>query len=190
MRNSTLIAVVILATLSSCAISVGNTTNHEARATASPQGMKANNRQAEDLFKQMSTLTGSWTGVDNTGSPCHSTFVMTSSGSVVRELMFPGSEHEMTNMIHLDNDAVVLTHYCGVGNQPRLKGRPGKLPNQIVFELDRVSNLARSPDHYMGALTLTFNSADSYTAEWTAFQKGKPPEHAVFKLTRTPSAAK
>lgn len=183
MRSSALFAVLIASTfVASCA--------HDHGAPASEDGAIAHHsnpptsRSAEDLYKQMRSLAGSWAGTDQTGAPCNSTFTVSSAGSVIRELMFPGAPHEMTNMIHLDDDALVLTHYCAGGNQPRLKANPGSNPNQIVFELDRVSNLGRVPGHYMGALTITFSDPNSFAAEWTAFEKGEAPSRATFTMSR------
>ncbi len=35
--------------------------------------------------------------------------------------MYPGMEHEMTNMYTLDGNTLVMTHYCAGGNQPRMR---------------------------------------------------------------------
>src|SRR5438128_1575908 len=44
-------------------------------------------------------------------------FKVTSAGTVVQETMFPGSEHEMVNMYHMDGDNFLVTHYCAMGVQ-------------------------------------------------------------------------
>lgn len=40
-----------------------------------------------------------------------------SGGTIVRELLFPGTEHEMLSVYHLGGGQLVATHYCAVGNQ-------------------------------------------------------------------------
>src|SRR5258708_405565 len=75
---------------------------------------------AADQFEVLSRLEGTWEsdkpGED--GKPQVVIFHTTSGKSVVMETMFPGSGHEMLNTYHLDGDALVMTHYCAMGNQP------------------------------------------------------------------------
>ena len=68
-------------------------------------------------------------------------FRVSSNGSAVRELMYPGTEHEMTNMYTLEGNTLVMTHYCAGGNQPHM--RASKFENgRLAFEPDGVSDLA------------------------------------------------
>lgn len=46
---------------------------------------------------------------------------MTARGSVLLETWMPGTAAETLSAYHLDDGAVMLTHYCGQGNQPRLR---------------------------------------------------------------------
>ncbi|MEO0512077.1 MAG: hypothetical protein AAF108_04175 [Planctomycetota bacterium] len=115
-------------------------------------------------------------------------FAVSSAGSVVREIMVPGTPHEMTNLYHMDGDVVVCTHYCAAGNQPRmvatevaeLDGSPG-----LVFELDSVSNFLEDHSHYMGGLTLVFVSEDRIDQRWTSFDaSGETAGEMVFEMKR------
>src|SRR5437868_2314338 len=58
-------------------------------------------RQAEMIGK-MKSLEGEWIGKDEKGETHTSTvFKTTSSGSIVREIMLPGTPLEMTNVYHM-----------------------------------------------------------------------------------------
>ena len=46
---------------------------------------------------------------------------LTSRGTVVVETWMPDTPAETVTTYHLDGDALMLTHYCGLGNQPRLR---------------------------------------------------------------------
>jgi hypothetical protein len=117
-------------------------------------------------------------------------FTVSSGGSVVREIMMPGSPYEMTNTYHLDGDSVVVTHYCAIGNQPRMRAVANDghnhPANQIHFQFDSVTNFAGGDQSYMGDLTLTMDGPDKMTAAWRSYERGRMSEdtHATFHLRR------
>ena len=49
---------------------------------------------------------------------------VTAAGSAVHETIFPGTGHEMVSMYHADGKDLIMTHYCALGNQPRMKLDP------------------------------------------------------------------
>lgn len=46
---------------------------------------------------------------------------MTARDSVLLETWMPGTSAETVTAYHLDHGSLMLTHYCGQGNQPRLR---------------------------------------------------------------------
>src|SRR5262245_66606640 len=68
-----------------------------------------------ERFKQ---LAGEWTGKGPHGE-MRIVYKVTSGGSTVMEMIDPGTDHEMVSMIHADGPALLLTHYCMLGNQPQ-----------------------------------------------------------------------
>ena len=92
--------------------------------------------EADSMLARIKQLAGEWEMEDEGGVRHHvATFSVTAAGSAVREIMFPGSEMEMTNLYHMDGSELVITHYCAAGNQPRMvaseaaeteDGRPSK----------------------------------------------------------------
>ncbi len=181
-RSITAFSVLLTA---SCA-TVGSKTPDEAPrveaaiAYTPPPGI----RTASMLFEEMKTLAGRWEGTDQDGNPCASVFTVSSNGSVVRELMFPGEPWEMTNMIHLDDGRLVLTHYCGGGNQPRLVTTWSAASGVITFDLDRVSNLRDAPSAFMGHMTLRRTGPDAFTTEWTATGRSGSTRKMIFTMRR------
>ena len=49
------------------------------------------------------------------------TYAVTSYGHSVIETLGDGKTASMTSVYHLDGDDLRMTHFCGAGNQPRLK---------------------------------------------------------------------
>jgi hypothetical protein len=170
-RCLSLSAVVSIALLAGCA--------HTGGTPSSP----ATNPQA--MLDAVKGLKGEWMMIDDKGvAQPASTFTVSSNGSVVREIMFQGTEHEMTNMYHLDGNSLIMTHYCAMGNQPRMRAVAfdGKT---MAFAPDSVTNL-KGDAAYMGSMTMTFVDANNVSMDWRSIKNGKPDgsHDAPFKLTR------
>lgn len=138
----------------------------------------------QQLFATVSGLEGRWEGSQEVdGMQLVHEFHTISAGSVVRETMFPGAPHEMENMYVLDGDALAMTHYCAMGNQPRMCAQ--ELENgRLVFHFDRVDGLATKQGAYMGEMTLVLVDEGHIEEHWRAFKDGKLDHEAVFQLQR------
>jgi len=136
-----------------------------------------------DLFAQVSALEGRWQGEAAEGPMQVTEFSVTSGGSVVREIMMPGEPYEMTNMYSLDGNSLLMTHYCAIGNQPRMRAT-SSTDGRMVFESEGVSDLKSSDDLYMGSMTLVIKDADHAEQHWTSFKNGEVDSEMIIKLTR------
>jgi len=88
-------------------------------------------------FEVLKKLAGDWVEAGKDGKPTDklvSSIRVTSRGTAIHETLFPGTENEMVTMYHLDGDNLVLTHYCKLGNQPRMRAEPAKEANKIEFK--------------------------------------------------------
>src|SRR4029077_1754769 len=66
-------------------------------------------------FEALKKLAGDWVELGTDGKPTDkivSSIRVTSGGNTVQETLFPGSDHEMVTMYHLDGADLILTHYC------------------------------------------------------------------------------
>ncbi len=111
-------------------------------------------------------------------------FKLTAGGSAVEETLFPGAPHEMVDLYVMDQGKLVLTHYCLLGNQPRMAAGKESTPQKLVFHLVDGMNLDPARDRHMGALTLTIVDPDHIKQEWVSFAEGKPGETRVHEYTR------
>ena len=75
---------------------------------------------AQKTFDQLQTLQGNWSGTDSQGMPVSVTFRETSGGSALMSEIQAHGPESMISMFHLDNDRLMMTHYCAMGNQPRM----------------------------------------------------------------------
>ena len=140
------------------------------------------------MLGQISEFLGDWETTDEEGTRHHAaTFAMTAGGSAVREIMFPGDAHEMTNLYHMDGGDLVITHYCAAGNQPRMVASKAVETDDgtvFRFELESVSNLRESHDHYMG-MTLTILKAGGLRQDWRSYDReGNLTDPMTFMLSR------
>ena len=94
---------------------------------------------AQKGFAAIKTLPGTWEGNTSVG-PLQITFKVTAGGSAVMSEILNEKEN-MVTMFNLDGARLVMTHYCALGNQPRMKADPNSPPNQIRFLFTGGTNL-------------------------------------------------
>ncbi len=133
------------------------------------------------LFDQIKKLEGSWTSADKE-HPCEVTYKVSSGGTVLVETM---SMHnaEMITVYHADGDALALTHYCMLGNQPRMRAAKDQKPGEIKFEGDGGTNM-KPEDKHMHSLTVTFVDADHLRQDWSMYENGKDQGALTINLVR------
>ena len=147
-----------------------------------PEVVVADQDVRTPLWKALSSLEGRWVSETPYGAGEH-LFEVSSGGSVVREIMGPGTESEMTNMYSLAGNGISMTHYCAVGNQPHMHAASMD-GNRLVFELVSVGDFKDAGGHYMGPMTLVFVDEDHVEQHWTSNAGGKVDEMGAFVLTR------
>jgi hypothetical protein len=153
-------------------------------AQAQPDKKGPDKNAGLEQFKQ---LAGEWVGKGKHGDMDHDirvVYKVTSGGSAVVETIDPGTEHEMVTVIHADGDALLLTHYCMLGNQPHMKATPKAGDSKVAFEFVKATNLKSDKDPYIRSATFTFVDKDTLKTEWTHFNDGKEAGKAVFELKR------
>ncbi len=141
---------------------------------------------AKACFERIKKLAGDWATVDEkTGNETILLkYRVIAGGSAVEESIMPGEPHEMVTVYHMDGPALMLTHYCAVGNQPRMKATAASTPAKIEFKCVGVSNVKSHNDMHMHHGLFTFQSDDSMVTEWTGVDKGKPGHAVKFSVKR------
>jgi hypothetical protein len=136
---------------------------------------------AHDAFDAIKTLEGTWTKPGPDGKPADVVFKTTANGSVVIETMFPGSQHEMVNTYHMDNDRLLVTHYCAQGVQPRMQ-LVSSNNGVLKFDYFDCTNLKEGEAH-MGGLEISING-DQMTEKWGYMKDGKVVSETPFEFTK------
>ena len=134
---------------------------------------------------RIKALNGTWVKADGSQKLV---FKTTAAGSAVMETMFPGTQHEMVNLYAIDGEkSLMVTHYCAMGVQPRMKLVPSDDPKTMKFEFVDGGNIPSRDAAHMDSLTLTIDG-DKLTEDWTYYQDGKTVSHTTFELQRQAEA--
>lgn len=167
----------ISAILFAFALCVSFTTADESAKKAQPKG---------DQLKAICALEGTWVQLKPAPPegqrPPTLVFRPTAGGSAVMETMSPGSDHEMLNVYTEDDKGVLLTHYCLMGNQPRMRLTSIK-DGVLTFEYVDAGNLKSRDEAHMDGLVITVKG-DQMTQDWSMYADGKVTGHHTFELKR------
>jgi hypothetical protein len=138
--------------------------------------------RANPAWEKMKTLVGTWEGHEG-AQPVSVTYTLVSNGTSLMESLTGDHDTNMVTMYSPDGDAVVATHYCAMGNQPRMRARPGSDPNTLDFQFVDATNVQDPNDHLMRRLVVTFKDGDHFQQAWTDRANGKD-QTADFVYTR------
>ena len=138
-------------------------------------------------FDKLKSLVGVWQGTTKDGKPVQVSYKLVSAGTSLMETLDMGEHKEnMITMYHMDGDRILMTHYCSMGNEPRMRAASAsRKDNKLTFKFVDVANLAAAGAPHMHGLVFTFKDNDHITQEWTMRAKGKDEPPSVFDLTRT-----
>ena len=134
-------------------------------------------RAAMDRLK---TLIGSWESSEKgrSGPPSRFTYRLTGRDSVLIE-----DGGGMMSAYHLDKDELVMTHFCGAGNQPRMRIKSADA-RHISFEMYDITNLANPQAYYTNSLDVVFHGNDRVDLVYGGTTAGRASAQ-TFQLTRT-----
>ena len=140
--------------------------------------------KAQASFERLKALAGEWEGMSG-GLTSKVSYRVVSNGSVLEETMKNGAEDTMITIYHLDGDRLMVTHYCGAGNQPRMVTTqdPAK-PYVFAFKFLDATNLSTTQEGHMRDLVLTIVDKDHITQQWTWHAQNKEERMELFKFTR------
>ena len=122
-------------------------------------------------WEKLKSLAGEWDGTEE-GKPFHASFKLVSSGTAVMETLDGPDAMQMVTIYHPDGASLLMTHYCSMGNQPRMRAK-GLEKGKLAFAYVDAANLKSKDEMRMTGLVLTFKDADHLLADWTHNAGGK-----------------
>ena len=140
----------------------------------------------ESGIEPLQFLIGEWKGTDADGKVFRTVYQLTSGGTSLTETLTPSDSPAMTTMYHTDGESVMLTHYCSMNNQPRMKAgtfKPGD--KTLVFSFVDATNLKGPTDAHMHQVTFDFKDRDHFSQTWVLSKAGKEmPKTFMFERVK------
>jgi hypothetical protein len=126
---------------------------------------------------------------DMGNKPSRVTLRVTSRGNaIVHEMKEDGAADDPTRyddpitMLYMENDKLLLTHYCDAGNRPRMVGKSSSDGKTVDFDF---IDIAGSTQYgHMVHAKFTIVDANHHFEDWTYMMPGDKPVHAHFDLQR------
>ena len=146
----------------------------------------AKKQAKSDDLKPIAALQGTWIQIKPAPAegqkPATLVFRPTAGGSAIMETMSAGADHEMLNVYTEDDKGVLLTHYCIMGNQPRMRLTSAN-DGVLKFEYVDAGNLKSRDEAHMDSLQITVKG-DQMKQDWSMYQDGKVTGHHAFEFKR------
>ncbi len=143
--------------------------------------------EGSKVFQQMKQLAGKWEGTVDMGKGLEkidASYRVTSAGSVLVETIFEGTPNEMITVYHYDKmKRLVLTHYCGLNNQPKLTLINNE-ENVLEFDLAQDAPIDAAHEPHMHALKLTISGKNEMQQHWTQFAQGEKKKVVTLSFKR------
>jgi hypothetical protein len=142
-------------------------------AAAMAGSPRKNEVDATEALGKPKALVGEWNVESSRGGKGHSNFELVAGNSVVLEHFAEPGGQEMLTAYHLDFNQLVLTHYCGAGNQPHMVAKKfDRGSSELAFAFAGGSNIAPGAGH-MHAATYRLISDGRFDASGTSSRRGR-----------------
>lgn len=180
-----LLAIPLVVVMASC--SANDCRGHDGhRHQAAHRHTKLSADAAQAGLERFKSLAGEWVDEkDDSPSPTvMASYRVVSAGSAVVETLFPGANHEMVTVYHLDKGMLVCTHYCAMGNQPTLACDLAE-NNVFTFTELHCSNVPSKATPRMGWAKIDLSDPARVRTDWRTVTDGKRgDEPHAFNLKR------
>ena len=197
MKSLRFMLLVALMSLSTMISAQTDTPKSDAPKSDAPKS-DAPKSDAQKSFDHLKTLAGTWQGAVTTDPPqadmgngalTQVSLRVTSRGNaMVHEMKEAGKADDPTRydhpvtMFYLDNDRLLLTHYCDAGNRPRMVAKTS--PDGKTVEFDFLDVAGSTQYGHMHHAVFTVIDANHHTEDWTYMMPGDKPMHAHMDLQR------
>ena len=151
--------------------------------------------QGSAEFERMKGLVGVWEGdmpMKGKGEEMHEEHAMqkmrvsyhlTAGGSAIIETFGPGTPMEMVSVYHDRGGKLSMTHYCMLGNQPRMDLQAAE-DGKMMFMFSEDNEVDPAKGMHMHSLAMSLVDKDNIVQRWTMFQEGEAQQSHDMHLTR------
>jgi hypothetical protein len=141
---------------------------------------------AQKAFEKIQALVGVWEAKLESGGVIRVEYKMMSNNSILVENYRTPSGKETLSVYHMDGERLLLTHYCGQGNQPRLVyDAKQSRPQRLLFTFLDATNLASPEKERMVRLEAKFVDGEHFE-QVSIYRAGKKEEATTLHFERVP----
>ena len=136
--------------------------------------------KAASAMDQLKALAGTWETTAPSGEKSESNIRVISNSTAVEETFNGNGHSQMVTMYVPDGNKIALTHYCSMGNQPRMETaalEPGA--TKFDFSFVGATNLANDSDPHMHHMVLQVADGDHFSETWTMLVGGKETTETI-----------
>ena len=162
MFKQALVLSIALVALTACQT---GKTNHAATSQMPPYHGSA-------AFQRMKSLVGKWSADSPMMGKMNTEFRLIAGDSVIEERFGEGTPMEMLSVYHDVNGKLMMTHYCALRNQPRMR-LTKSTADSLTFDLVPTPGLNAAKDMHMHGATYTFIDANHFKLEGVSWKDGK-----------------
>jgi hypothetical protein len=145
---------------------------------------KSDDAAGPAAFARLKTLVGAW-DADTSMGKVHLRYELISGGTALVEHESSDKMPEMLTVYYLDGGRLLLTHYCAMGNQPRLEARAfNPATGELDFRFLDATNLASPAAGHMHNATFRLGDHDHFSAQWEFYEDGRPKVTETAQYTR------
>jgi hypothetical protein len=144
----------------------------------------AEEKSSSDMaFERLKGLAGTWEANEKgTSRKFTAEYRLTGGGSVLMEVL-----GGMATAYHLDKGMLVLTHFCGAGNQPRMRVKAIENGGRhISFEMYDITNLKSADAYRSTSLDVQFHDDGTIDLAYGGWSAGRSSTQ-TFQLRRRTS---
>lgn len=156
-------------------------------ASAPSRSVAGDTSPAEVAFERLKALAGTWETLVDKKHTGVATYIVTGGGQVVLEVMGGG----MATAYHFDKGTLMMTHYCGGGNQPRMRARAiGPDGRHIAFQMFDITNHPNAKtSSYTSALDVRFAGDGTVELAFKDTTHGVERSSQTFQLVKRLNAS-
>ncbi len=128
---------------------------------------------AQKAFSTLKNMPGTWEGKGEDGQPLQVNFKVVSGGTAVMSEIQGNHSPDMISMFNMDGSRLLLTHYCSMGNQPRMQASVSPDGKTFTFNYLDATNLSSPDAGHIEKMVLTVLDENHHTENWTFIDHGK-----------------
>ena len=141
--------------------------------------MSAQVTDPADLFEQVKSLAGKWSGINEDGELVKIDYRLSANASIVVETWDFANGMEALTIYHMDGQDLMAAHYCPIGNQPMLKlTTPAAMPH-LKFAFESARNIKGPEQGYEQAFELMLKPDGKLWRSETYMENGMPDTNAT-----------